>query len=153
MEQTKLEVKATEVTTTEVTTTREINIVVTKQGNYPKKAEYFKGITENSVIVKLTDKYKSSKLPTTGMSPEELYEVARHDLRLRPDRVLNASLVIVVCNCRVLEVYQPKKWYADIETGRLTFEGSLASFSIRQKYLNMELPELGNVRYPAVYNY
>lgn len=148
MEQTKLEVKATE-----VTTTREINIVVTKQGNYPKKAEYFKGITENSVIVKLTDKYKSSKLPTTGMSPEELYEVARHDLRLRPDRVLNASLVIVVCNCRVLEVYQPKKWYADIETGRLTFEGSLASFSIRQKYLNMELPELGNVRYPAVYNY
>ena len=139
MEQTKLEVKATE-----VTTTREINIVVTKQGNYPKKAEYFKGITENSVIVKLTDKYKSSKLPTTGMSPEELYEVARHDLRLRPDRVLNASLVIVVCNCRVLEVYQ---------TGRLTFEGSLASFSIRQKYLNMELPELGNVRYPAVYNY
>ena len=148
MEQTKLEVKATE-----VTTTREINIVVTKQGNYPKKAEYFKGITENSVIVKVTDKYKSSKLPTTGMSPEELYEVARHDLRLRPDRVLNASLVIVVCNCRVLEVYQPKKWYADIETGRLTFEGSLASFSIRQKYLNMELPELGNVRYPAVYNY
>lgn len=148
MEQTKLEVKAIE-----VTTTREINIVVTKQGNYPKKAEYFKGITENSVIVKLTDKYKSSKLPTTGMSPEELYEVARHDLRLRPDRVLNASLVIVVCNCRVLEVYQPKKWYADIETGRLTFEGSLASFSIRQKYLNMELPELGNVRYPAVYNY
>lgn len=148
MEQTKLEVKATE-----VTTTREINIVVTKQGNYPKKAEYFKGITENSVIVKLTDKYKSSKLPTTGMSPEELYEVARHDLRLRPDRVLNASLVIVVCNCRVLEVYQPKKWYADIETGRLTFEGPLASFSIRQKYLNMELPELGNVRYPAVYNY
>lgn len=148
MEQTKLEVKSTE-----VTTTREINIVVTKQGNYPKKAEYFKGITENSVIVKLTDKYKSSKLPTTGMSPEELYEVARHDLRLRPDRVLNASLVIVVCNCRVLEVYQPKKWYADIETGRLTFEGSLASFSIRQKYLNMELPELGNVRYPAVYNY
>lgn len=148
MEQAKLEVKATE-----VTTTREINIVVTKQGNYPKKAEYFKGITENSVIVKLTDKYKSSKLPTTGMSPEELYEVARHDLRLRPDRVLNASLVIVVCNCRVLEVYQPKKWYADIETGRLTFEGSLASFSIRQKYLNMELPELGNVRYPAVYNY
>lgn len=148
MEQAKLEVKATE-----VTTTRKINIVVTKQGNYPKKAEYFKGITENSVIVKLTDKYKSSKLPTTGMSPEELYEVARHDLRLRPDRVLNASLVIVVCNCRVLEVYQPKKWYADIETGRLTFEGSLASFSIRQKYLNMELPELGNVRYPAVYNY
>ena len=148
MEQTKLEVKATE-----VTTTREINIVVTKQGNYPKKAEYFKGITENSVIVKLTDKYKSSKLPTTGMSPEELYEVARHDLRLRPDRVLNASFVIVVCICRVLEVYQPKKWYADIETGRLTFEGSLASFSIRQKYLNMELPELGNVRYPAVYNY
>ena len=148
MEQAKLEVKATE-----VTTTREINIVVTKQGNYPKKAEYFKGITENSVIVKLTDKYKSSKLPTTGMSPEELYEVARHDLRLRPDRVLNASLVIVVCNCRVLEVYQPKKWYADIETGRLTFEGSLASFSIRQKYLNMEFPELGNVRYPAVYNY
>ena len=148
MEQTKLEVKATE-----VTTTRELNIVVTKQGNYPKKAEYFKGITENSVIVKLTDKYKSSKLPTTGMSPKELYDVARHDLRLRPDRVLNASLVIVVCNCRVLEVYQPKKWYADIETGRLTFEGSLASFSIRQKYLNMELPELGNVRYPAVYNY
>lgn len=137
----------------EVTTIREISIVLTKQGNYPKKAEYFKGITENAIIVKLTDKYKSSKLPLTGMSPEELYEVARHDLRLRPERVLNASLVIVVCNCRVLEIYQPQKWYADIETGRLTFEGILASFSIRQKYLNMELPEMGNIRYPAVYNY
>ena len=87
------------------------------------------------------------------MSPEELYEVSRHDLRLRPDRVLNASLVIVVCNCRVLEVYQPKKWYADVESGRLSFEGHIAPFGIRQKYLNMELPEMANVRYPAVYNY
>lgn len=149
MEQAKLEVKAVETTITK----REVSIVVTKQGNYPKRAEHFKGIVETAIIVKLTDKYKSSKLPLTGMSPEELYEVSRHDLRLRPDRVLNASLVIVVCNCRVLEVYQPRKWYADIETGRLSFEGSLASFGVRQKYLNMELPEMANVRYPAVYNY
>lgn len=149
MEQTKFEVKAVETTITK----KEVSIVVTKQGNYPKKAEYFNGITENAIIVKLTDKYKSSKLPLTGISPEELYEVARHDWRLRPERVMDATLVIVVCNCRVLEVYQPKKWYADIETGRLSFEGTLASFSVRQKYLNMELPEMANVRYPAVYNY
>lgn len=148
MEQAKVEVVAKE-----VIEKREISIVVTKQGNYPKKAEYFKGITENSIIVKLTDKYKSSKLPLTGISPEELYEVSRHDLRLRPERVINAELVVIVCNCRVLEIYQPRKWYADIETGRLTFEGSLAPFSIRQKYLNMELPEMSGVRYPAVYNY
>ena len=149
MEQSKLEVKAVETTISK----REVSIVVTKQGNYPKRAEHFKGITETAIIVKLTDKYKSSKLPLTGMSPEELYEVSRHDLRLRPDRVLNASLVIVVCNCRVLEVYQPKKWYADVESGRLSFEGHIAPFGIRQKYLNMELPEMANVRYPAVYNY
>jgi hypothetical protein len=103
--------------------------------------------------VKLTDKYKSSKISSTGMSAEELYEVTKHDLRLRPERVLNAELVIVVCNCVILEVYQPKKWYADIETGRLTFEGALAPFDIRQKYLNMVLTEMANVRYPAVYNY
>ena len=101
MEQAKMEVTAVETTITK----REVSIVVTKQGNYPKRAEHFKGIAETAIIVKLTDKYKSSKLPLTGMSPEELYEVSRHDLRLRPERVLNATLVIVVCNCRVLEVY------------------------------------------------
>ena len=36
MEQEKLEIKAKE-----TTVTREVSIVVTKQGNYPKKAEHF----------------------------------------------------------------------------------------------------------------
>lgn len=148
MKLTQLEIKSKE---TEVI--KELSIVVTKFRHSPNKPEYFKGITENAIIVKLTDKYKSSKLPLKDISPDELYDVARHDLRLRPERVINASLVIVVCNCKVLEVYQPKKWYADIETGRLTFEGSLAPLNTRQKYLNMELPEMANVRYPAVYNY
>jgi hypothetical protein len=54
---------------------------------------------------------------------------------------------------RIVEVYRPLEWYINIRSNRVAFEGELAPFDIRQKYIGLHLPMLAGVRQPIVYNF
>ena len=104
-------------------------------------------IPEKAIFVKHTS------LKDGDLTAQDLYEKTRHDWKLKPERAAKAELVFAVYNCQVVEVYVPERWFEEIHTKRLTFEGKIAPFELRKKYIGLTLPNFVSVRYPATYNY
>ncbi len=96
---------------------------------------------------------KHTSLKDGNMTAQDLYEKTRHDWKLKPTRAAKAELVFAIYNCKVVEVYIPERWFEEINTKRLTFEGKVAPFHIRDKYIGLHLPNFATVRYPASYSY
>lgn len=88
-----------------------------------------------------------------GMSPEALYNAVRKEWRANINHIATADYVMAIYNNDIVEVYRPIDWYVNIKTKRVMFEGQLAPFDIRQKYIGLHLPALEGVRRPVVYNF
>lgn len=105
-------------------------------------------IEEKCVFVKIS---KSGK--PQGMSPEALYNATRKEWVANINHITNADYVVATYNNKIVEVYKPIDWYLNIKNKRVVFEGQLAPFEIRQKYVGLHLPMLEGVRNPVIYNF
>lgn len=88
-----------------------------------------------------------------GMSPEALYNATRKEWRASVTHITEVDYVVAVYNNKIVEVYKPIDWYVNIKNTRVSFEGILAPFEIRQKYVGLQLPSLAGVRQPIAYNF
>ena len=99
-------------------------------------------IVENIAIIKLTDSYRKN------MSPLELYDVTRGCWKRKLDSVKDSNIVLAVNKGQVVEVYKVYEWVeaknlhretipfdAEVEKGRVGFNGVVADEKTRDKYI------------------
>lgn len=105
-------------------------------------------IEEKCVFVKISRSGKPQ-----GMGPEALYNAVRKEWVASIDHIMHADYVMATYGNDIIEVYKPTDWYVNLKNKRVLFEGKLAPFGIRQKYIGQHLPMLAGVRQPVVYNF
>lgn len=104
--------------------------------------------THKGLFLKLARSYSPS-----GMTPEALYDATRKEWKINSKRTSEIEYVFALYNNEIVEIYKPLKWYANLETGRLMFEGELAPINIRQQYLGYHISAVEGVRNPVIYNF
>ncbi len=122
-------------------------LIVTKRTSYDVEIDTT-NIEEKCVFIKISKTGKPQ-----GMKPEALYDAVRKEWVAAINHIAKADYVMAVYDNNVVEVYKPIDWYVNVSTKRVMFEGKLAPFEIRHKYVGLHLPMLENVRRPVVYNY
>lgn len=105
-------------------------------------------IQERCVFIKISRSGKPQ-----GMSPEALYNATRKEWRASLAHITKVDYVVAVYNNKIVEVYKPIDWFVNINNTRVSFEGILAPFEIRQKYIGLQLSSLAGVRQPIAYNF
>ncbi len=106
-------------------------------------------LKENIAIIKINKSYHE------GMSALELYDVTRGCWKRKLESVKPAEYVLSVSFGEVKEVYKVDSWVpsselnretipfdAELEKGRIGFNGKVAEEQIRQKYINKSVSEL-----------